>query len=112
MKRFSRVMGVLMEITQKYVDSKLVETEIVIRTEVNNWFHFLGLVPNNLLGRLVDVEQVITREDKQYYYVRQEITDLEPVQFQSDKHRFVSSSIPEKLDCHYFIKAHGKLEKT
>ena len=102
-------MGILKEIEQKYVDGKLVETYITIRTDgKNSFFHFLGLIPDNLLGKPVDFEEHITKEDKQYYYVSQTIMNLKSVPFR------VGSGLPSSdisLEWQYLIKAEGKIAK-
>lgn len=104
-------MGVLMEIEPRYDEGRLTETRITIRTDKNHFFEFLGPVPDNLLGRIVDFEERVTREDKQYYYIEQTIGDLEPVRFRYKDHRFVSGDIPEELGCQQLIRTKGKLAK-
>ncbi len=111
MEKYSRVMGILKDIVQQFVGCQLVETYITIRTAngKNDFFHFLGLVPESLLGKQVDFEERVIEEDQQYYYVQQTIMNMEPVRY--DPFSSFQESAKEGFECHHLIKAEGKIAK-
>jgi hypothetical protein len=106
MKKYSETMGLLTKIEQNYVKGNLTKTIIVIKTDkgTNDYFQFLGRIPDSLLGKKVYFKQWLIEEKKRYYHVRQTIMNFKLV----DNHL---STIPKKIECERVIKARGKLAK-